>query len=205
MSTGHVLMGLLVSGERHGYDLKREHDQVFAGAKPLAFGQVYATLERLQKKRHVEAVEVERVDGPDRTVFALTVGGREELDRWLSEIEPPAPHVANPLAVKATIALLVGDEQQARRYLAAQRAAHLTRMRHYTHVKTAPETGLAEVLAADYAIAHLDADLQWLDLALARINQLAATIAPSVAGGAQPDRALASAPGTPAPERASAS
>ena len=176
MSTGHVLMGLLVSGERHGYDLKREHDQVFAGAKPLAFGQVYATLERLQKKLQVEAVEVERVDGPDRTVFALTAAGREELDRWLGEIETPAPHVANPLAVKATIALLVGDEEQARRYLAAQRAAHLERMRYYTTRKTDPTTPIAEVLAADYAIAHLDADLTWLGLALDRITHLAGSL-----------------------------
>ncbi len=205
MSTGHVLMGLLVSGERHGYDLKREHDVVFAGAKPLAFGQVYATLERLRKKLQVEAVEVERVDGPDRTVFALTDVGREELDRWLTEVEAPAPHVANPLAAKATIALLVGDEQQARGYLAAQRAAHLARMRHYTQLKSEPSIGLAEVLAADYAIAHLDADLQWLDLALDRITHLAAAIAPSLASGARPNRRIASAAGTPAPERLSTS
>lgn len=170
-------MGLLAVGDRHGYDLKREHDETFAGTKPLAFGQVYATLERLAKKHHVVAVEVERVDGPDRTVYRLTAEGRAELDRWLGEIEPPAPHVANPLAVKATIALLVGDDEQARRYLADQRAAHLARMRHYTRLKTDPTTGLPEMLAADYAIAHLDADLRWLDLALDRISALHAAIA----------------------------
>lgn len=192
-------MGLLASGERHGYDLKREHDLVFTAAKPLAFGQVYATLERLQKKQHVEAVEVERVDGPDRTVFALTADGRRELGRWLAEVEPPAPHVANPLAVKATIALLVGSEDQARTYLAEQRAAHLARMRHYTRLKTRPAASITEVLAADYAIAHLDADLAWLDLATDRITHLAATVAPSTVGGSVPDGA--SAPGPSTPER----
>jgi len=169
MSTGHVLMGLLATGNRHGYDLKQEHDATFVGVKPLAFGQVYATLERLQKKQHVEAVEVERVDGPDRTVFRLTDAGRSELERWLGEIEPPAPHVANPFAMKATIAMLVGDRSDAVAYLTAQRAAHLDRMRHFTRVKTDPSTSLPEVLAADYAIAHLDADLAWLGLALDRI------------------------------------
>ncbi len=192
MSTGHVLMGLLVSGERHGYDLKREHDEVFAGAKPLAFGQVYATLERLQKKQHVEAVEVERVDGPDRTVFAITAEGRSELDRWLAEVEAPAPHVANPLAVKATIALLVGSEDQARGYLAEQRAAHLERMRHFTKRKTDPAASITEVLAADYAIAHLDADLQWLDLALDRITALhAAVMGPDVRTVSSPSNSMA--------------
>jgi len=186
MTTAHVLMGLLASEDRHGYDLKREHDQRFAGARPMAFGQVYAALERMQKKNYVVPVEVERVDGPDRTVFRLTAAGRAELDRWLGEVEPPAPHVANPLAVKATIALLVGDGDRAARYLADQRAAHLTRMRHYTRLKTDPAASLTEVLDADYAIAHLDADLQWLDLALDRINALSAAIAPVAPTSDQP-------------------
>ncbi len=176
MTIGHVLMGLLATRDLHGYDLKREHDEVFAGGKPLAFGQVYATLDRLQKKQHVRATEIERVDGPDRTVFALTGDGRAELDRWLAEVEPPAPHVTNPLAIKATIALLVGNREQATRYLAEQRSAHLERMRHYTRLKTDPGKTLPEVLAADYALVHLDADLQWLELALDRIIALDAAI-----------------------------
>jgi len=169
-------MGLLAAGDHHGYDLKREHDERFAGARPLAFGQVYATLDRLKKKSWVAPVEVERVDGPDRTVFRLTPEGRAELDSWLSQIEEPAPHVSNPLAVKATIALLVGDREQAACYLSEQRAAHLERMRHYTRLKTEPETSLPEVLSADYALAHLDADLQWLDLALERITAFHAAV-----------------------------
>ncbi len=148
-------MGLLAGGNRHGYDLKHEHDVTFAAAKPLAFGQVYATIDRLVKKGHVEAVEVD--------------AGRIELKRWLSEVDSPVPHVANPFAVKATIAMLVGDRSDAIAYLAAQRTAHVERMRHFTRLKTDPATSLTELLAADYAIAHLDADLAWLDLALDRL------------------------------------
>lgn len=165
-------MGLLAAGDRHGYDLKRAHDERFAGARPLAFGQVYATLERLEKKGHVEVVDVERIDGPDRTIYRLTDAGRTELEAWVGEVEPPAPFVDNPLATKATIAFLVGDADQASRYLQRQRDAHLDRMREYTRLKTDPSTPTPDVLAADYAIAHLDADLRWLDTALARITAL---------------------------------
>ena len=165
-------MGLLMAGDRHGYDLKKEHDERFAGARPLAFGQVYATLQRLERQGHIEAVEIERVDGPDRTVYRLTDLGRADLDLWVSEVEPPAPFVANPLATKATIAFLIGDADQAADYLRNQRNAHLERMREYTRVKTEPATPMPEVLAADYAIAHLDADLRWLDTALDRITAL---------------------------------
>lgn len=153
----------------------------FAGAKPLAFGQVYAALERLRKNAFVEPVQVEQVDGPERTVYRLTDAGRAELRRWLDEVDSPAPHVANPFAVKATIAMLVGHVDDARSYLLAQRAAHLDRMRHYTRLKTDPAVTLAEALAADYAILHLDADLSWLDVALDRITAFDTTRSASAA------------------------
>lgn len=176
MTTGHVLLGLLAQGDRHGYDLKREHDERFPAARPLAFGQVYAALDRLTKQGKVTPVEVERVDGPDRTVFSLTGKGRASLDEWLAEVEPAAPFVANPLAIKASIALIASDEATASGYLQRQRAAHLARMRELTALKTDPGTSILDVLSADYAIAHLDADLRWLDTALNRFTQLSQAI-----------------------------
>lgn len=172
MSLGHVLLGLLVPGDRHGYDLKRSYDSRFPAARPLASAQVYTALGKLARDGLVVAGDPERAGGPDRTAYALTPQGREEFARWLEEIEPPSPFVANPLAVKVTLALLTSGEQTARAYLRRQRAAHLERMRDYTRLKTSPDARLAEVLAADYALEHLNADLRWIDNALARATAL---------------------------------
>ncbi|AKU14848.1 PadR family transcriptional regulator [Luteipulveratus mongoliensis] len=172
MTTGHVVLGLLARGQQHGYDLKRVHDEHFPAAKPLAFGQVYATLQRLQDKGFVEPVAVQRVDGPDRTVYAMTDAGREELHRWLEAPEDPAPYVANPLAIKVTLTILAAGEDEAAAYLQRQREAHLDRMRHFTKLKTDPASSLHDVLAADYAISHLDADLRWMETALQRVSAL---------------------------------
>lgn len=172
MSLGHVLMGLLVPGQQHGYELKRSYDSRFPAARPLASAQVYTALGKLARDGLVVPGTPERAGGPDRTAYALTDTGRTEFTRWLAEIEPPSPFVANPLAVKVTLALVTSGEQTARTYLRRQRAAHLERMRHYTRTKTAPGTSLAEILAADYALEHLDADLRWIDNALARATAL---------------------------------
>jgi DNA-binding PadR family transcriptional regulator len=172
MSTGHVLLGLLADGERHGYELKREHDARFPAARPLAFGQVYATLERLRKRGLVDAASGVKAAGPQRTPYALTDAGRVELHRWLVEIEAPSPFVSNPLSVKVTLALLITDETLTQDYLRRQRDAHLQRMRDYTRFKSDPATSLVEVLAADYALTHLDADLRWIDAALDRVADL---------------------------------
>ncbi len=172
MSLGHVLLGLLVPGDRHGYELKQSYDARFPAARPLASGQVYAALSRLTRDGLVVPGAPERAGGPDRTAYALTEVGRAEFARWLDEVEPPSPFVANPLAVKVTLAVLTSGEQAARAYLRRQRAAHLQRMREYTRLKTSPDVSLAGVLAADYALEHLDADLRWIDNALTRATAL---------------------------------
>ncbi|MFG3688088.1 PadR family transcriptional regulator [Micromonospora sp. NPDC047740] len=169
MSTPHVLLGLLAGGARHGYELKRAHDERLPRARPLAFGQVYATLARLQRDGLVVPAGQQRDGGPDRTSYALTPEGRAALDRWLATVEPPMPYVASTLFAKVMVALLVDDADRARSYLIAQRRAHTERLRELTAVKTAPSASLDEVIAADFAIAHLDADLRWLHTTLERV------------------------------------
>lgn len=194
-----VLLGLLAQGSRHGYDLKREHDERFPHARPLAFGQVYATLGRLERDGLVAVARTGRDGGPERTEYALTSSGRSHLQRWLCDVVPPAPYVSTELFAKVVLALLTargtgsgggggGDSdtssgagtgtEAAVRYLAAQRQAHLARMRELTAAKTAPGASLADVLTADHALAHLDADLRWMASALARIDALRREVLP---------------------------
>ncbi|MFY1705439.1 MULTISPECIES: PadR family transcriptional regulator [Micromonospora] len=169
MSTPHVLLGLLAAGTRHGYELKRAHDQRLPRARPLAFGQVYATLGRLQRDGLVVAAGQDRDGGPDRTAYALTADGRAALDQWLTTVEPPMPYVASTLFAKVVVALVAADVERARAYLIDQRQAHTQRLRELTTVKTAATASLDDVVAADFAIAHLDADLRWLQTTLDRV------------------------------------
>jgi DNA-binding PadR family transcriptional regulator len=173
VSTAHVLLGLLARGSRHGYDLKREHDARLPRARPLAFGQVYATLGRLVRDELIAEAGQDRDGGPERTSFALTERGRAELDTWLDRVEEPAPFVQSTLFAKVVVALLVHeDASAARQYLSAQRAAHLARMRELTAAKSNRHAAVADVVAADYAIAHLDADLRWMRTTAERVESL---------------------------------
>jgi DNA-binding PadR family transcriptional regulator len=172
VTTSYVLLGLLASGTRHGYELKREHDAQLPQAKPLAFGQVYATLNRLLRDGLIVEAATDRAGGPDRTAYAVTEEGRSALAEWLAAVEPPAPYVNSALFAKVVIAALVADEATTHRHLTAQRAAHAARMRELTTVKTTPGARLSEVLAADYAIAHLDADLHWMQTTVRRVAEL---------------------------------
>jgi DNA-binding PadR family transcriptional regulator len=172
VSTAHVLLGLLAAGPKHGYDLKRAHDARLSKAKPLAFGQVYATLGRLERDGLVRQAGQDRDGGPDRTSFALTDAGRQALREWLTTVEPPMPHLTSALLSKVVVALLVTDVEQARSYLRRQRQAHSARLRELTAIKIDPASTLGDLIAADYGIAHVDADLRWLSSTLDRVAEL---------------------------------
>ncbi|MEU5362942.1 PadR family transcriptional regulator [Streptomyces sp. NPDC005925] len=177
MSTRHILLGLLASGPSHGYDLKRRHDERFPQARPVAYGQVYTTLQRLVRDGLAEVDGTGSEGGPERTAYRSTPDGTRELARWAAEIAPPAPFVTNEIFAKVVVSILGGGDPAA--YLRAQRAAHMARMRELTAVKTSPAADLATVLSADYALNHLDADLRWMTTTAARLSTLTAEVDPT--------------------------
>ncbi|MFF1835669.1 PadR family transcriptional regulator [Streptomyces sp. NPDC058231] len=183
MSIRHVLLGLLAGGPSHGYDLKRRYDERFPQARPLAYGQVYTTLQRLVRDGLAAVEGTDSDGGPERTLYRSTAEGARELAGWATEIAPPAPFVTNEIFAKVVVAILVataaGDTDRtadAAGYLQAQRTAHMARLRELTTLKTTPGTGLGTVLSADYAIAHLDADVRWMTTTAGRLTSLTAEV-----------------------------
>ena len=168
MSVPHALLGLLEREPRHGYDLKRLFDRYFAPDHPLAFAQVYSTLGRLEQRGRVRLDGVERAEGPDRRRYAITPDGVTELERWLREPLEAEPHLQAALFTKVVLAVLSGRPVQP--LVDAERHAHLERMRELTAVRR--RSPLAVALLADYALFHLEADLRWLDLTAARVDEL---------------------------------
>lgn len=168
MSVSRTLLGLLDSRPAHGYTLKQRYDARFAGDRPLKFGQVYATLARLERDGLVHVVGVEPGEGPERRLYALTEDGVVSFADWLATPEPPG-HVRSVLFAKVVLALQSG--RSVADVLDGQRAAHLARMREITAIRH--EGDVLDRLAGDYEIAHLEADLRWIETAAARLAALA--------------------------------
>jgi DNA-binding PadR family transcriptional regulator len=168
MSTGHALLGLLEERPRHGYELKHLHDRLFSAGKELRFGQVYASLSRLLRDGHVIVDAVEREEGPDRKRYAITPNGVARLEEWFLEPVDPATYLRSIQFTKVVLALLSG--RSAEEILDAQRTAHLRTMRDLTRKKRAGD--VADALAADFALFHLEADLRWIELTGARLDKL---------------------------------
>ncbi|MFI6446922.1 PadR family transcriptional regulator [Kitasatospora sp. NPDC050543] len=168
MSLGHTILGLLESQPRHGYDLKRAYDERFGRTRSLHYGQVYSTLSRLLKNGLVDVEGVEAGDGPDRKRYTITEAGVTDVTEWLGRAESPEPYLQNTLYTKVVLAVLTGRRPQD--VLDVQRAEHLRQMRELTRRKS--DGDLIDQLVCDHALFHLEADLRWLELTAARLDEL---------------------------------
>lgn len=170
----HGLLGLLEARPKHGYELRKSFDERLAGGRPLRSGQVYSTLGRLERDGQVDEVGGEQGPGPERRLYAITDDGVAELERWLSAPESPETYLQSVLYAKVIVALSSGRSAQA--VLDAQRDRHVVAMRILTREKE--HADLPGMVRADFALMHLDADVRWIDLTLARLARLGRELRP---------------------------
>jgi DNA-binding PadR family transcriptional regulator len=182
MATPDALLALLVPGPRHGYDLKRTHDTWYAGLRPLAYGQVYSTLARLERDGLVGVAHTESDGGPERVVYELTPAGRARLDAWLAEPAEASVAGADELIRKTLAAYHLGADVAG--VVARQRATHLRRLRALDDPGTADGV-IGPALLADHTRLHLDADLRWLDIAAERMRAQPRPVAAGLNGTAK--------------------
>lgn len=175
MSTSMTLLSLLEKRPAHGYTLKRQFDERLPQRRPLAFGQVYASLARFERDGWAEVCDVEVGEGPERKLYRITPQGVAEIDRWVYAPQGTDEFRSSELFGRLAVALLSG--RSAERVLDAQRAAHLERMRELQRARR--DADPLTLLALTYESAHLDADLRWMDQSAERL----AAITDSLSGG----------------------
>src|SRR5258708_6650214 len=77
MSVRHALLALLSEGPKYGLQLREEFETRTGEVWPLNVGQVYATLQRLERDGLVESDD-SGAESPQKA-FRITAGGEEEL------------------------------------------------------------------------------------------------------------------------------
>ena len=84
-TTEFSILGLLLSGERSGYDLKQAADAGVGYVWTAAKSHVYAVLPRLVEGGYATVRTVAQERRPDKQVYRITNNGREDFVRWLEE------------------------------------------------------------------------------------------------------------------------
>jgi DNA-binding PadR family transcriptional regulator len=157
-----VLLSLLAKEASHGYQL-RARLQLALGplAEALNAGQVYVTLNRLEKAGLVTSERVGQIDGPDRKVYELTEAGRTRVLEWLDDTSWPKPAPAEfHLKLVAAAAAGLADPV---RLVDAQRHALLAGLAAAQRAALAEPAGSVAALLLEGVVLRQQADLRWLE------------------------------------------
>ena len=169
MSVRHALLALLSERPKFGLQLRQEFESHTGEVWPLNVGQVYTTLQRLERDGLVES-EGTDVEGPQKD-FRITAAGRDALTEWLLTPAESLPPPRDELVIKVLVALRVPgvDVQE---ILQAHRRHLVESMQRYTHLKAdSPADDVALALIVDAQLFRLEGVIRWLDAADSRLKQ----------------------------------
>ena len=162
MSIRHSLLAILDQGDCYGYQLRVEFERRTGGARQLNVGQVYATLDRLERD---ECVTRLGADATGHVYYAITRAGSAEVSAWFgtSSRDPDLDDLALKVALAQS---LPGVDALA--MVVRQRASSTTAL-DAMHSVVAP-SGLSERLIAEARSRVAVARLSWLDEAAALLE-----------------------------------
>jgi len=155
------LLALFADGPKYGYQLRTEFDARTGGTWGLNVGQVYSTLERLERDGLVAA---QGTNSDGRVVYAITPAGREALATWFSTPLSDNDRPRSELAIKLAMAAVTPDVDVAA-VVQAQRTQSMRQLRDYTSLRRTAEQqdDLAWLLLLDSLIFAIEGEIRWLD------------------------------------------
>jgi DNA-binding PadR family transcriptional regulator len=179
----YAVLGLISAREAgvHGYRLKNEFEALYGDFWALNYGQMYRTLDRLERAGLIEGFDELQTRRPNRKVFRITKQGKKRLDAWL--VHPPSQE-PRPLRDELSLKLLFLAEarlDEMRAIISTQRALylqHLSRLnkRRDSAVDDSRE-GFVMKLLLSQADMRVRSDLAWLDLVETEVAKR--TVAPA--------------------------
>lgn len=173
MGVREGLLTLLAGGPRHGYQLKLELEAAAGDAWTVNVGQIYTTLQRLERDH---LVEQHGADADGRISYRITPGGVAEARAWFETPVAREVSARDEVAMKIKLALTTGAVPLAD-VLRSERDAAMKALQDYTALKAAAGTDVSELawlLHLDRLIYLTEAEIRWLDLTEERARDLPA-------------------------------
>ncbi|WP_368492319.1 PadR family transcriptional regulator [Cutibacterium sp.] len=168
MSIKFAILALLAETPRHGYEIKNEFDRRTNHTWSLNIGQVYTTLDRLERDRLCFRGD-ETPDG--RVIATITPAGREAVRQWFATPIAPRTPPRNELAIKIALAATSKDIDVAA-LIQDQRRATTHQLQEYRQARDGVAgDDLAGQLLIDGMVFAAEAELRWLDHCAAKVAE----------------------------------
>ncbi|MBN9154256.1 MAG: PadR family transcriptional regulator [Microbacterium sp.] len=162
MSVKQSLLAILDQGPCYGYQLRTEFDRRTGSTWPLNVGQIYNTLDRLERDGLVTKGDA---DAQGHIYFEITDAGRAAVRTWLASPVQRAAGTRDELTIKLIVAMTLPGVDAAK-VLEDQRsasAARLQALREQSPDAAPDPEDLARSLVGDALRFAAEAEVRWLD------------------------------------------
>jgi DNA-binding PadR family transcriptional regulator len=174
MSVRYALLGLLAQQPRYGYELCAAFTALAGGREnwAVAPAQIYTTLNRMCESGLIERESSHSNDKTQKQFFLIKPSGIDELKNWFQSSVQEEPQ-QDAFYLKLMLSLDL-DWVDASSLIHIQRASLYQDLHRVTTLRQTldPTVELARVMLMDKAIMHLEADLRWLDMIEARLEEM---------------------------------
>jgi DNA-binding PadR family transcriptional regulator len=174
VSVRKAILGLLSERPRHGYMLRTAFEALVGGKEiwDVKPAQVYTTLGRLEEGGLVRHAAEDGGQGPEKRVYHITPAGEAELASWFSE-GVREERQRDEFFVKLMLSMGAEGARPAQ-VIRAQRGTLFQELHDLTARRNAadPRTELATIILLDKTLMHVEADLRWLDMVEARLDEM---------------------------------
>ena len=162
MSVRHALLALLSEGPKYGLQLRQEFEAQTGEVWPLNVGQVYTTLQRLEREGLVKSDDGERTARRSGSGSPTRAGASSPVATHAARRDLPP---RDELVIKVLVALSVPGVDVAE-LLQVHRRHLVEAMQQYTRLKEdADEDEVGLALVVDAELFRLEAVVRWLDAA----------------------------------------
>ena len=171
MSMAHAILGLLMEGERHGYEVAATLAERIGGGTYNS-GQVHQALGLLEGRGWAVSRENE-VLNRTRRLYRITAAGRAEFVGWLERPIPVGRPIRDEIVVKMSF-LADHDPERVLEILEARQREYVRRLaRSQRSVRRAKGEDAAETirrLARDAFRFREEAELRWIEHCLSQMR-----------------------------------
>jgi PadR family transcriptional regulator AphA len=162
LSPEFALLGFLIDGPSHGYDLHQRFIVELGYVWHLSQSQAYAILKRLEQRGDINAQIVEQNKLPARQMLRIMAQGRRRFNEWMEDISVNSRSIRLEFLTRLYFARIYKPEKVAPIYEAQRNEISLTIERLEALLANLPPEQQFNQLSLDLRLRQMKLIQEWM-------------------------------------------
>lgn len=174
---GYAILGLIDKQKITGYDLTKIFNDSVADFWSANQSQIYPELKKLVQAGLIQYETIIQGEVLEKKLYSITKNGKEELEKWILEDEPPLPQSKDIFKLRIYFAEHLDKEQLLRKFKNRQDKCqnlldrYNKKINDYHDLQHISPEKLGDFILLKGAIKHLESQISWIDESILYITK----------------------------------